>query len=503
MPVFYCLAKTSVIGEMLIQGNSVTYSATASAFNSSNISFKYAAKVATINSNSAAIIAARNTVNDILKKYEYVLYEENITSMINNSLKTTIHPITPIGIDTIARKNNDQRYVLFKNTTIGPYDILIIKFNQSLQCPEGIVLTNNGIIQLSAKSTKNTQSISCACEGIGLSISGECYNTGSIIVDSEHSYVVDSGGICKNNGIIEVKSGGCCTISSGGVCTNYATLTIDSGGCVTIEDDGLCSNGDTTTCINAIVYNYGTLNNYGILNNYYTISNGSIDAISNGSIDAIFNIYSTGILTNLATFCDGKHDEYGTIYNYGTIVNSGSIIHTGNYINNYGKITNDNTGIFTVGWDDTDATVMQPCYYIYPQESSIFTNDGILTIQLNGEILENGAFTNNGIMYSYGLTAGYAPDSSSINNGTIYITSGYSWKKIINNSTGIMYSYSGKLDQSGSISAYDTSNSYNYGRIICADRNSPGCGRGESNVPDAQDEITGKWGTTTFECFPT
>ena len=48
MTLYYCLAKTTVLGEMIIQGNSKTYSATASALDNSNISFVDAAEVATI-----------------------------------------------------------------------------------------------------------------------------------------------------------------------------------------------------------------------------------------------------------------------------------------------------------------------------------------------------------------------------------------------------------------------------------------------------------------------
>jgi hypothetical protein len=146
--LYYVLAETDVNGKLEIQDSSETYSASASALASANTSFKDAAKVATIDSNAAAIVAARKTVDDILIKYAYVLADINITQMINNSLKTTIHPIIPVLLRNIASTNDGINYVLNKSRIIGEYQRLVIPFGNTLYTPPDLELTNYGYIQI-------------------------------------------------------------------------------------------------------------------------------------------------------------------------------------------------------------------------------------------------------------------------------------------------------------------------------------------------------------------
>ena len=91
----YCLAETAVNGEIVIQENSETYTASASAV-ASGATFQEAAQVATVDSNTAATLAARSAVDNILLEYSYVLSDRNITSMINNSLTTTLRLLRPV-----------------------------------------------------------------------------------------------------------------------------------------------------------------------------------------------------------------------------------------------------------------------------------------------------------------------------------------------------------------------------------------------------------------------
>jgi hypothetical protein len=148
MSLYYCLAKTVVNGKIEIQGISVTYSATADAFDSSNQSFKDAATIATINSNAAAILAARKTIDLIVAQYLYVLSDENITSMINNSLKTSINRIFPRLLKRIATTDDGINYILKKNTTITPGQYLLIPNGIVFTVPGYLIFINNGIIQI-------------------------------------------------------------------------------------------------------------------------------------------------------------------------------------------------------------------------------------------------------------------------------------------------------------------------------------------------------------------
>lgn len=154
--LYYCLAKTVVHGEIVIQGNSVTYSASASAFDSSNQSFKDAAQVATINSNAAAIIAARKAIDDILLQYAYVLSDESISSMISNNLKTSITLITPILLKEIASTVDNISYVLNKNRTILSTEFLLIPSGKYLSVPANLTFINNGIVQIGDNTKVNS-----------------------------------------------------------------------------------------------------------------------------------------------------------------------------------------------------------------------------------------------------------------------------------------------------------------------------------------------------------
>ena len=113
MTDFYCLANTSVLGELVINSNSETYSATSSAF-SSGTTMKDARKAATTASNSAAVATTRVLVQNILTKYSSTLSDNVITSMINNSLKTEVHPIRTIPLIQIAITSDKSNYLLKK-----------------------------------------------------------------------------------------------------------------------------------------------------------------------------------------------------------------------------------------------------------------------------------------------------------------------------------------------------------------------------------------------------
>jgi hypothetical protein len=229
--LYYCLAKTIVNGEVIIQDNTVTYSASTSAFDSSNVSFKDAAAVATINSNAAAIIAARKLVDDILLQYAYVLSDESIMSMINNSLKTTIQPIIPIALASIASTVDGINYLLNKDTTIALDEYLLIPSGQNLTVDlTQYVFDNNGFIQVGDKNPPLTDCVGCsAIKSTATASTSPCPNcyTQLSIVSAGKTYST------TNTGTYVLSVGCCLEVDSGAYFVNYGPFT-NQGGCITL-----------------------------------------------------------------------------------------------------------------------------------------------------------------------------------------------------------------------------------------------------------------------------
>lgn len=210
MSLYYCLANTVVNGETVIQGSSVTYSATASALDSSDKSFKAAAKTATINSNKAAISAARKTVDSILARYSYVLSEENITSMISNNLKTVVSPIVLISLESIADTIDGINYIGNKNVNFEAYSLLIIKSNQFLTVPKKFKYTGTGAIQIgsdeqsSAGFTKEFEKIGSNSTTINV----QAKSFLKLIADPSNRGVYTNNGKITNNGVVTIQNSG-------------------------------------------------------------------------------------------------------------------------------------------------------------------------------------------------------------------------------------------------------------------------------------------------------
>jgi len=259
MSLYYCLAETVVKGEVKIQGVSTTYSASASAFDSSNVSFKDASKVAIVDSNIAATKAARKTVDKILVQYAYVLADVHITEMINNSLKTTIHPIIPILLDTIASTVDGKNYVLNKNTIIKKYQYLLILPGKHLIVDVGkYKFVNHGIIKLQGDVTptqvsqasssilKSTSTTCAAGSNNQCCVSGKC-STGLTIINSTNN---QDGLSPWNDGSYTI-SENCC-------------LELDG---VTLFNSGLMINYGCIQLLNSIYETYTYNGNVGCLQN--------------------------------------------------------------------------------------------------------------------------------------------------------------------------------------------------------------------------------------------
>jgi hypothetical protein len=167
MSLYYVLADTAVNGEIIIQGVSVTYSATATAFDSSNTSFKDAAKVATIHSNAAAIVATRKVIDNILIEYAYVLSDLAITSLINNSLKTNIHPIIPVALASIASSKDGINYILDASYELPVDHMLTIPNKKTLTVPGNLTFNSNGYLFIGDSQTTESKpkatTTECTC----------------------------------------------------------------------------------------------------------------------------------------------------------------------------------------------------------------------------------------------------------------------------------------------------------------------------------------------------
>ena len=230
----YCLAKTAVNGEVVIQENSETYSASASAL-ASGTTFKDAAKVATIDSNTAATIAARAAVDNILLDYSYVLSDANITSMINNSLKTTIAPIKRLMLKRIASTVDGLNYILNKDTTIAENEYLLIPNDHSLTIDVGkFIFNNSGIISVGERRDPLTK----GCEG--------CPTTNK--ADSSTTCCVGTSVAASNLLITNTSSYGTPTPTN----TATGTITVSAGCCWQIQSG-------------VKFYNYGIINNSGCI----------------------------------------------------------------------------------------------------------------------------------------------------------------------------------------------------------------------------------------------
>ena len=140
MTGYYCLAETTVNGEVIVQGNSATYSARTSGSATSDVSFEDAAKIATAASNATALVVGRAEVEKLLKQYAYVLSDLEITEMVTNNLRTQVlKKLKVVLLETIANSVDGRNFTLKKNVQLS---------DEILQIPDGYTLKNTGKYKL-------------------------------------------------------------------------------------------------------------------------------------------------------------------------------------------------------------------------------------------------------------------------------------------------------------------------------------------------------------------
>ena len=440
------LAKTLVYGTVTLQGNSHTFTASGSGTGTAD-RVSDAKKLAITAANSAAIIAARASIDKILTDNSSVLADLEITSLISNNLSTTVIVFRPLALSKIATTTDDIKYYLKQNVTIKADQWITVPSGKTLHGAVGNKLRNHGFLQLGDGSKTRSKDSTCSTDcslcdtdnsccssfevennesiavssGECLKVDSKCTNNNSIDVNIGGTLIICSGGVMTNNSEIDVNgnliicSGGVMTINSGGLMTNnseidvYGTVTINSGGTinntgtVTINSGGLMTNNSKIDVYGTVtIISGGTINNNSKIAVYGTVTISSGGGINNNVenvLHGVPNFYVYGVLDVLGSFinyADVNVQGGGTVEIYlgGAMTNYLFIyINVGENGAN-GVLTTDSGGEIT---NKQFATI---------SIAGIFTNDGtydnegqgswLITRPLAGQIVNNGVINNKG-----------------------------------------------------------------------------------------------------------
>jgi hypothetical protein len=311
------LAKTIVQGTVTLQGNMYTFTGSGSGTATADM-VPEAKKLAVAASNTAAIAAARASINKILADNSAVLTDLEITSLISNNLSTIVVAFKPIALATIATTADGVNYLLNENVTIEEDQICKVPAGKILTGAAGNPFTNNGYFQIygtfhagsalsksaALKGDIITNYINNSyyivdiggtlviAEGItftnanraSITNNGTLFNNGTINNSGSYSYISNYGTL-TNNGTIN-NSGSYSSIENFGTLTNNGTIT-NSGSYSSIENANYIQNTSTSTTINyAFFYNNGSINN-----------NGQSTSIENSG-----KFYNNGPITNTGKY---------------------------------------------------------------------------------------------------------------------------------------------------------------------------------------------------------
>jgi hypothetical protein len=370
------LAKTLVDGEVTLQGNNFTFTASGSGTATGN-TVTEAEKSAIAASNTAAITAARASIDKILTENSAVLADLEITSLISNNLSTTVVVYKPIALSSVATTTDGINYILKPNTIIGS--------NQWLTVPNGISLktgtypvTNNGYFQVGEPSS---------------SVSTTLKTTPTTALTE---YTSDF----SNNGVVEVYSGSSSTIDAGVTFTNDSTNAsfLNYGTCT---NNGTMTNNEPGTGVNT--YTGGIFNNNSgaLINNY-----GYGSTVLN--FGGTFNNNSGAVINSTILSAIGNSNN-GTFTNTGSITNDGD----SSVVNNYDTSTFTNTGTITNGGNGGT----QSGLVVY---GGTFNNNDGASISNIGEnsyiINDTGKFTNSGTITNSGKLSTLSVYGGTFNN---------------------------------------------------------------------------------------
>jgi hypothetical protein len=327
------LAKTIVSGTVTLQGNPFTFTASGSGTATAD-KVPEAKKLAVAASNTAAILAARASINQILVENSAVLSDLEITSLISNNLSTTVVVFKPIALSKIASSSDGVNYSLNENVTIGTDQTVTIPAGKTLIGQAGNPFTNNGNIQID-----------------GNFHIGDPASSGSKALKS----TINTN--YTNNGTYNVSGGGTLTISFGVTFTNSGQDSLINNEGTIANKGSITNSGQYSSIYNSTTYsstNDGIITNSGqysnIYNDYGTFNNNET-ITNNGSNSYIYNsdtFYNTKTITNIGQYSYIKNED--TFLNTKTITNSGSDSYINNdrgtFYNN-GTITNSGSKSYT------------------------------------------------------------------------------------------------------------------------------------------------------------
>ena len=225
------LAKTLVQGTVTLHGKSVTFSASGSGTGTAD-RVSDAKKLAITASNTAAIIAARASIDKILLNNSAILTDLEITSLISNNLSTTVVVFRPLALSKIATTTNGINYYLKPNVTIEKDQRVIVPTGHTLSNTAETPLTLMGYLELGdAPQTSVDSAIfkdtSADCSDLYMnSLVDGCTSSGSsngIMIINSGCYTTPSG-YSYNYG--NIYNHAICTVSSDSTLMNQCT---DSG----------------------------------------------------------------------------------------------------------------------------------------------------------------------------------------------------------------------------------------------------------------------------------
>lgn len=402
------LAKTLVTGTVTLQGVEFTFTGSGTGTATAD-SVKEAKAAATTASNSAAVIAARASINQILAENSAVLSDLEITSLISNNFTTTVVVYRPIALSSIASTTDGVNYTLKPNVTIGDDQVLTVPAGITLNVDAGNNLTNNGIFQIDGNFH------------IGVRAKSKTLKT-DIVYDTSFT----------NTNTILVGSAATCTIDTGVTVTNsYNSTTYNTGN---IVNYGTFSNYGSIVCSwnGSYVYNSGTFVNYSGANITcsYTGSSGAVNSYVQNDIS---DDDKPGTFTNYGSIlCSGQYSyiSNNAKFNNGSDTTSGATI-TCSGVNSYFK--NDTSGTFT---NNTNATI--ECSDFTTSTSSTnsksyinnlgkINNSGTISCSGYSSYFTTVAFTNNGTITCSGYLSYFKTTDAFTNNGTITCSGSFSY----------------------------------------------------------------------------
>ena len=244
------LARTLVTGTVTLQGNAFTFTASGSGTATGDIVAE-AKKLAVTAANTAAIAAARASIDQILLNNSAVLTDLEITSLISNNLSTTVLVYRPLALSKIATTTDGVNYIINKKTTIGKRQWLMVPNGKNLDIVAPFIIKGYFQIGEPIDATKSLKSI--------ITTKAMAYytvmNYGYVVMSDSAALEINDTWTNNSTGAIY---GG---ILSYGIVDNYSTIFNQGEFTFVINEKGatLTNYGPSDTTTAAVINNAGFL----------------------------------------------------------------------------------------------------------------------------------------------------------------------------------------------------------------------------------------------------